>query len=803
VRFSWPAPTQAGRRRGSTCWLGPWVLALAPFLAPAILNAETEIRFLLIPKTDFQGAETNPARFLSEGEIRLYRPGEYKPRLIVPANEMVAVPPGQWLWIAEAPGWVSVESGAMSLPAAPAAPITRTLVSLMVPACEVSLGERKLWQGTERVDFVSLTHGVTYSLPLDFRSSLRIPAGRWLAYSVGARGLIGITRPRSCSEGQALHLKTLTAPGRDREEWMVHVEVPKDSEARREDFQVAARSPLRSGAPPVLAAASLWNGQRGTFFLLDVPAGSERILTVQHPALRSAEQPQEPTGARAFEIGPLAMKPRRTLTVTVDYQPARAHQTQKLVLVDCGPRPISLADEMNPACNERSRVERSLREGVAEYRFESLDDSQYRLDAEIDDEIVWGLGNGTIPRLDSKTDEPTSPLFAKLQELHVYGHLLEQGEPVAGEIRISDESGTPLGTYPTDESLTYHLYYFGYLVDERWFAKEVADRLPPKARAMPRLRYIAACGADGGCRVLNSLSGIVGQGRWDIPLGEGGTIDFHVVDSSTGRPFPNALIGFERTPSTFFVEGKVFEHLHAKNFMPDVIATGLSGRVRVRWPGTAKAWYGASKEGYAVARGEFQPLPGETVTVEIALQPEGTQSDGIGFRLRHGEPLAKAFFLVIDEKGVRQPCSRASSTAGYVSFPPDCLAGRRVVVIHPAAALQILDGDSLRSASEILLDPAPSKPPTVQVVDGDGRPIRDVAFELRFPEVTLTLNDFYFASSLSGQPLGLGRTNAEGKVFLPTVDPGVWGPVEAVVVLGETESAVEVERGETAVLEVR
>jgi hypothetical protein len=69
--------------------------------------------------------------------------------------------------------------------------------------------------------------------------------------------------------------------------------------------------------------------------------------------------------------------------------------------------------------------------------------------------------------------------------------------------------------------------------------------------------------------------------------------------------------------------------------------------------------------------------------------------------------------------------------------------------------------------------------------------------------VTLTLNDFYFASSLSGQPLGLGRTNAEGKVFLPTVDPGVGGPVEAVVVLGETESAVEVERGETAMLEVR
>jgi|CXWL01.1.fsa_nt_gi hypothetical protein len=777
-------------------------LALLFGLTPQV-QAETQVRFLIIPKADFATSNTDPARFLPDGEIRLYRPGEYKPRLIVKPNEPTVLSEGSWLWIAEAPGWVTVEAGALAVPTASSKSEKRTVVGLLVPACEVTLSDAKHWPGTERVDFVSLTHGVTFPLPIDFRSTVRIPAGRWLAYSVGPRGLIGITKPRSCSAAQELHLKTIPTPGRDREEWMVHVEAPEGVEAKWEDYQVAARAPLRSGPPPVLAAASLWNGRRGTFFFLDVPAGSNRLLTVQHPALRSAQQEVSVVGARALELGPLVLKPRRHLTVVVDYRPARPHHDQRLVLVECGPRPLSLADDFHPACNERGRLEQPLRLGVSEYRFEQLDDSQYRLDAEIDDDVVWGLGENLIPRLDPENDEPVPPLASTVEELHVFGHLLEAGEPVAGEVRIFREESDFARSFPTDDRLTYHLYYFGYLTDERWFVEEVSARIPARSRAMPLLSYLSACTADGRCRVFNSLSAIVGQGRWDIELGEGGTIEFVSLDAATGEPVPNAMVGLARTPSIFFVEGKVFEHLHAKNFMPDLMSTGPTGRTQVRWPRSEKTSYGASKAGYAIARGEFQPLPGVTVTVEIQLQPEDSQSDGVRVRLRHGKALPKAFFLVVDDHGVRQSCSRTGASDGFVSFPPNCLAGRKVIVIHPAAALQILDGDSLRSAAEISVEPAPAKPATVRVVDGDGRPIPDVAFELRFPEVTLTLNDFYFASSLSGQPLGLGRTSGDGRVLLPTVDPRAWGPVEAVIVLGQEEHAVEVELGTEGVLEVR
>jgi hypothetical protein len=778
-------------------------LALLLALATEV-GADSQVRFLLVPKTEYHGEATDPARFLPDGEIRLYRPGEYKPRLIVKPNEPTVLSEGSWLWIAEAPGWVTVEAGALvAVPTASSKSEKRTVVGLLVPACEVTLSDAKNWPGTERVDFVSPTYGVTFPLPIDFRSTVRIPAGRWLAYSVGQRGLIGITKPRSCSAGQELHLKTIAPPGRDREEWMVHVEVPPEVEARREDFQVVARGSLRSSGPPVAAAASLWNGHRGTFFLFDVPAGSDLRLGVEHPLLRTSAREQSVSGARAVEIGPLVLKPRRELVVTVDYRPVRHHAKELLVLLDCGDRPLSLADEIQPRCNERKRTERVLRRGLGEYRFDLLDDGQYRMDAEIDDEAVWGLGDGVIPRLDPATDDPASPLSATLEELHVFGNLLERGKPVPGEIRIFKEKILPLTSYPTDDDHLYHLYYFGYLVTERWFRSEVAARIPAGSRAMPQLRYLSACSFDGRCRAFNSLSAIVGQGRWDIELGDGGTIEFRSTDSSTGSAVPETMVVFQRTPSTFFVDGKVFEYLDPDNFMPNVVSTGPTGRVLVRWPGTEKAWYGAGKDGYADNRGEFQPLPGETVTVEIQLQAEDSQSDGVRVRLRHGEVLPKAFFLVLDDQGVRQSCSRTGSNDGYVSFPPNCLAGRNVIVIHPAAALQILDGDSLRSAAEISVEPAPAKPATVRVMDGDGRPIPDVAFELRFPEVTLTLNDFYFASSLSGQPLGLGRTSGDGRVLLPTVDPRAWGPVEAVIVLGQEEDAVEVELGTESALEVR
>lgn len=592
------------------------LFALSVALAPPA-RAATEVLFRLLPRAELVGADTPADRFLPDGEIRLYRPGEHEPRRIVRANQPTVLPAGEWQWIGEAPGWVTAEVGTLTSSTASARQLT--VVGLLEPACEISLGEAKAWAGTERVDFVSLDHGVTYALPIDFRSVLQIPAGRWLAYSVGPRGLVGITKPRTCSGEQAVRLNPITPPGRNFEEWMVRVEIPDGIEARREDFHVVARSPLCSGPPPLGAGASVWNGRHGTFFFFDITVAGDRFVTLRHPTLRTLDHVQSSVGGRAVEVGPLAPKPRRSLTVTIDYRPARPHGSAVLVLADCGLRPV-----VQPDCHDRARFERRLRPGIAEYRFENLDDGQYRFDAEIDDEIVSGLGENLNPRLEPQDHGEPAPLTAELRELHVFGNLLEDGESVPGFVRLYSppESRRAETLLPTDHTGLFHLFYFGHRPREGHFEAGIARQIPPESRCLDPERRLSACASDGGCRLFNGASSIVGEGRWDIELGEAGTIEIVVTEAADGTPVPNAFIALPPSAATYFIAGRVVEHLVRRNQWADSITTDAAGRAVVHWRGVEPVVFTVLKRGFSNVEGEIQPRPGKAVTVEVQLPRE-------------------------------------------------------------------------------------------------------------------------------------------------------------------------------------
>lgn len=594
-------------------------VALGLLAAPAA-HAQLEVRFRVIPELDFRGPTTPPERFLSDGEIRLYRPGEFRPRHVLRPGEALTLSPGDWLWIAEAPGWVSARVADLVVPATAGKPRSLRLDGRLVPACGVDLAPRSRWPGTERVAVVSLEHGSTYPLPLDFRTSVQVPAGRWLAYSVGARGLLGVSDAQTCSPGDQVTLATIAPPTREVEHWLVHVEWPLGIDPRPGDFEVTARSPIRSGPPPIQARYSAHHGRQATFFFFDIPATSDRLVTVRHPRLRTLDHAQPLLGGRAVEVGPLVLKPRRTLTAQIDYRPARDHRSARLVLVDCGLRPSVLGDGSAPDCKERGRFERKLVPGVAEYRFEHLDDGQYRFDAEIDDEVVWGLGDEAHPRLDFQDELTPEPWATELREFHVTGQLHEEGDPVAGFVRLYSppESHRPAVLLPTDDDGFYHLYYFGHRPREHRLAG-VWSRLAAGSRTLDPERRISACSADGRCRVFNGASSIVGEGRWDIELGRGDTVEVLVLDADTGSPVPDVVLSLPPSPATHFLNGRVVETAPDSPRYSDSVATDESGRAVFRWRGFTAIPVVVFKGGYEPAQAEVRPRPGEITTVEVRI----------------------------------------------------------------------------------------------------------------------------------------------------------------------------------------
>ncbi|MDX2000337.1 MAG: hypothetical protein SF066_21665 [Thermoanaerobaculia bacterium] len=600
------------------------LLALGLLAAPAA-QAQLEVRFRVIPERDFRGPNTPSERFLADGEIRLYRLGEFRARHVLRPGETATLSPGEWQWIAEAPGWVSARVVDLVVPAAAGKPRSLRLDGRLVSACTVDLAPRARWPGTERVALVSLEHGSTFPLPLDFRTSLQVPAGRWLAYSVGARGLLGVSDAQTCSPGARIALATLTPPAREVEHWLVQVEWPVELEPRLEDFEVTARSPIRSGPPPIRARHWARHGRQATFFFFDIPTTTDRLVTVRHPRLRTLDHVQPVLGGRAAEVGPIVLKPRRSLTAQIDFRPARDHRSARLVLVDCGLRPSVLGDGSAPDCKERDRFERKLLPGVAEYRFDHLDDGQYRFDAEIDDEIVWGLGEAAHPRLDVQDDLSPEPWVTELREFHVAGQLLEEGDPVAGFVRLYSppESHRPAVLLPTDDDGFYHLYYFGHRPREDRLA-EAWNRLAASSRTLDPERRFSACSADGRCRVFNGASSIVGEGRWDIELGRGDTVEVLVLDADTGTPVPDVVLGLPASPATHFLNGRVIETAPDSPRYSDSIATDENGRAVFRWRGLKAIPLVVFKGGYEPAQAEARPRPGEMTTVEVRIFRRGS-----------------------------------------------------------------------------------------------------------------------------------------------------------------------------------
>jgi hypothetical protein len=755
------------------------LLILAALILPSSAAPASElglpVQFLLVPLERWNEGQPAKADVLPEGTIRLFRAGEYEAALEFPANTTRLVPPGVWVWIAESPGYVSAGSGTLNVQerVAPA----RNVLWPVLPACRITLGAASAWHGIDRVDFVSIDHRATYPVRPGRERSVAVPGGRWLAYAVGARGLVGITKPRACAASQELHLRTIAPPPADREELLVHVDLPEETEVAAGELNALVGG--GPGGPGIRAAGKVWSARRVSFFFLDLPISGERRIEVAHPKLRRVSLRQEAVGGRAFELPPIAARARRAMTFQIDYRPKGEHREEQLVLVACGERPASSALQDSSEC-PGPRHEERLRPGLEVYRFGGLDDGQYFIEANIDGLVVQGLGSGLVPYLRPETEGDLALGPVLLRELEIYGHLLVDDEPVAGEVRFVPPSRgySSQTVFPTDADLTYHFRYFGHRYQEE--SSEIPEEgkklLGNEELGIYWSRGLSACDAEGACRAFNIHSTFTGEGRWDIDLGSRTILTVEVTDAETGKPLPGVTVLTDPTPAVHFVRGRVFEA------MPEGIEgqgffTDRYGRARLRVPKPESFGLAVAERGFRPYRTRLSLPGGGDHPLPVALERE---SDGGEVTLRlAGRPVPGAFLLAVDGSGRRRPdCLAATGAKGGISLPATCRKGVRFVVMHPAVALQIVDAGSWLATGLVDLAPAPDPPLRLRLVTAGDRPLSAVPVSVRLADLVLGPNDLLLATAKGASPL-FYQTDQQGEIVLAGVTPDL-----AVVVPG-------------------
>ena len=757
-------------------------------LSPAAVEAQpARITFELVPEDAWVDGRPDMSRLLLEGSVYLYRVGAAEPELTLQVGQAHDVPDGDWVWIAEAPGYVSTVTGTLRAGGG----MEKTLLWPVVPACHISLSDDPRWKGVSRFDVVSIEHGATFPVTPSSRRELWAPAGEVIAYGVGPRGLIGIDRLEDCKPSSLVEARAPAPPARDFQELMVSAqpfEEAKEQGELRAFLTPAARGEL---APAVLPTARVVRGERVSFFFLGVPADRDLKLVLEHPSVRTRRVPVEALGGSARELEEQELSARLDLEVEIDYRPIREHLNAIVEVQYCG-------DPADPGfswkrCRTLDRSQ-TLRPGRRSYRFAALDDGQYVLNARIDDEVLGGLGQSVTPRLNPGSpvapELPTIPLW----EFEISGHLLVEGDPVAGAVGFQPVGEEPTRSFPTDDDLTYHLFYFGTL-PFRW------DELPDHGsrEEMLGLRWgiPSACSADGYCRYYNLHSIFRGGGRLDWNLGSEHRIRLRATDGTTGEPVAGAdvMIPARRT-AIRFDHGDV-EEIRAAGAESTGTVTDLEGIARIRMPSGVPASFSVSKEGYrTVSVGDATAVlsgPGddEPETLEVELEPEVESHRAVRLVFPDGEPATGAFVLVLDEDGrVDFGCSRSADGLGGWTPRRGCDEVAEALVFHPEAGLHPVSGSDLALLAEVEVARRPERPLRVRLVDGAGVPLANVPVGLRIHGALLDSNVLVAASSRGGDFLPVA-TDSQGLLTLRAADPDLSGGLELVIGAGDDAEAVD------------
>ncbi|MEM8961450.1 MAG: hypothetical protein AAGD38_08235 [Acidobacteriota bacterium] len=699
---------------------------------------------------------------LVDGEVRLYRLGAWEPELTLPANVPVEVPVGEWAWVATADGYVSVASTPLFLE-----PGTETLEKRMVlpvvPACTVQLaGGREGWRGIDRVDVVSLAHGASFPHDPGAPRTLRVPAGEYVAYTVARGAIDGFVGPLLCRAGEVETLPRPGPPPAGSQSFMIHAMLGEGVETLP-PVEAALSPTSGERVAAVFPTAVATSTSRRTFFFLDVSSERNWLLRTSHEALRTVELYVKAEDRGMRDLGVLRLKPRRSIALTVDYQPIRSHDSARLVLYACPERKRETPQADLRGCEEVRDLD--LVEGVARYELAELDDGAYQLLAEIGDEIVPHLGHDVRPFLDPAHDEtPLYPDRIALVEQHVWGHLLEDGEPMMGEVRL-EYGDRRIRVFPTDELLEYHLYYFGSRpseIDLANFPQLAADDLGLFTRPS-----IWAC-SEQACRMFHVFSTLVGSGRLDIDLGVPTEVSVVVLDAASREPLEGAWVHAEhRPPELHFIDGERLTETALSGLEAVAGRSDADGRVSLRaLPADRPVGLSAAKPGWRSASLEVELIPRERQRVELLLEPDA----GGDTRLvaPSGEPLSGAFLLAKRNGASDYHCATTSNSGGWVELKAECRDVERFVLLHAEAALAVLDGHDLQGlGTDLEVVARPERPVVARAVDDERIAVAGAAFEIHFDDTSLSSQDVLAGAAFSRHLAMAYRTDELGELVIP------------------------------------
>jgi hypothetical protein len=758
-----------------------WGLCLVFFLATPVGAATHEVTFYLVPEAEWQNGSPSPQSFLPEGTVLLYRPGDYEPELTLSANERHEIPSGTWYWIAESPGYVSVASGAINAPEAGPA-LRKNIVWPMVPACELNLGEAN-WEGVQRLDAVSLDRQALFPVTPQRRQRLWIPEGRYLTYSVGARGIQGISRIERCKTPETVEVKRPGAPPPDRQALVVSALFPEGAiDPIRETEAVVEALGKRANPARQGPDASFVAGQRITWFFLDLAAARPLNLAIRHPEIQSHTVPLEPLGGSVIEPAEIQLRNRADLELVVDYAPARPHKRQETLLYHCSHRPAPNLATFDPRSCSQLEVTLTLAPGVQSFTIPDLDVGWYVPETWIDDERIFGLANNY--RIEVKAEDSgtfTSPILL-LKEDHIFGHLLQDGEATEGEVRLEAPTPAfgPTRRFPTDEDLLYHLYYFGSL-PERYgrnlLPEGLQDRDDEELRGLYFTYVLRACNLDGFCRLFHHRSTLSGSGRLDLELGGGRGLAVEVVDAETGDPVSGAWVSAAPTDPS---EKRVAETLHFVNgevrWQSGHTIEGYGtvsdqdGKALLLDQPPGRLRLAVRAEGYDPLRQEGLVATDGGTAVRVELEPDGRNSKG-GPKIRtaEGQPLVGAAVLALTPSGgTDYRCSARTTSAGEIDLKPDCLtqSDRRFILLHEAISLQVLDVGTIRQGGEIQARSAPPFPLRIRIRDLTGQPLAEIPVAVRVDGIELGPNHMVAAMSQTGRSFPLA-SDADGIFVFP------------------------------------
>ncbi|MFQ5528560.1 MAG: hypothetical protein ACE5GX_20180 [Thermoanaerobaculia bacterium] len=727
--------------------------------------AAAEFTFHLVPSDKWHGSGSDLVNALPTGSIYIYAEDNYDPSFVAEANVPIELPIGSWYWIAEAPGYVSVDGGTIHVELGQEG--HKSILWPVVPACEAVLGPGS-WNGVDRLDIVGVDSGSVFPIRPKTRRRLMVPAGRLVAYGVYSGQLVGIENLGTCGHEETIEVPIPETPQRDRMDLMVSTVLPEDPKIDERGLSVVVAptgSPSETGRPPTTIA---WQGAIAHHFFVGVPVPDRAELRIKHPALRSVVRTLDVSGGDAVELPSIALSPRLDLRVGIDYRPKREHRVAQVEAYYCGRRaftgPVRLSN-----CQPVESL--PLEHGLKEYVFRQVDDGAYVLQARIDSEVVFGVGNNLLPYLDPQAAEPPQLPIAWLWEMEIYGNLLIDDDPVPGTVVLLDNSTDGSSRrFPTDDELVYRLFYFGRLPFMPGLLPEGDEERPPERNLGLFAPYsLAACSEDNYCRLFNIHSSFRGEGRLDLDLGTGSELVVEVLDAENAEPVPEArvVVPVERQ-ALHFDHGEV-EWQTPRGIEGASILTDPKGVARVRLSSDG-SWVAVTKDGYKDYRTTLTGEPAQWSPLTVHLERE-QEHGGFQLSFRDGKPLVNGFLLVIDGNGSRNlRCSRRTNGYGKVDVPEACLEGKGVVVLHREAAITVLHGSALLASGQAVVERAPNPPLRVQVVTHSGNPLPRVPLELQYRSLVLGPNDFLAGATYTGDLL-FYLTDERGELTLRGVDP--------------------------------